>query len=192
MATEEVWTELALIGIKGEDDSSEIQFAGIVEDITAFDYGEKDIEGVTLLNGGNVSKKVPMTDESITMKVVPVTTARDGTGIQPFLAGTATTGATPCTVLNSTRRDRHRIVLVWAGTALPTTAEGAVTGEARRITISNAYCTKAAPSFDDKYLSGEIMFKWTPFKKDGTSNRKEEYSATTLGSVSATATDVTA
>ena len=76
---------------------------------------------------------------------------------------------------------------------IPTRAESEITGtvEARRITVSNAYCTKATPSFDDKYLSAELMFKWTPFKKDGTSNRLEQYGGTGLPTVSATATNVT-
>lgn len=189
--TTETWTELALVGIKGTDDSTEVQFAGMIEDVTAFDYGEKDIEGIKMVSGGNVVKRVPMTDESITMKVVPVTVAKDGNGIQPYLAGTTDT-SDPFSILNTTGREKHRVVIVWAGTALPNTASGTVTGECRRITIANAYCTKAAPSFDDKYMSGEIMFKWAPFTKGGVSNRKEEYGGTTLVSVTATAEDVTA
>lgn len=195
--TTEVWTELAKIGILRDtpDGSPEIQFAGMVEDVTAFDYGEKDIEGVPLLSGGRVVKRVPMTDESITLKVVPVTVTPQE-GIQPYLAGTADT-SDPYSVLLENARQKHRVVILWA-TTLPATASeipkvGGNTVEARRITIANAYCTKAAPSFDDKYMSGEIIFKWAPFKKDGTSNRKEEYggTATGLAAVTATATDVT-
>ena len=191
-ATTEAWREFCLIGILSESDANEVQFAGMTEDITAMDWGEKDIQGVPLLNGGRIVKKVPMTDEKLTLKVVPVTVNRDGTGIEPYLSGTVDSASDPFSVLNSNARERHRIVLVWAET-LPDTASGTIAagGNWLRVTIVNAYCTSVKPSYSDKYMSGEISFKWAPFTKSAVANRKVDSGETLSGTaVTATATSL--
>ena len=174
--TAENYSELALIGIMGENDAAEIQFAGHTEDISAIEFGEKDFEGKPLLNGGRVKKRTPMTDESVTMKVVPIGVARDGSGIAPFLAGTTDPNKEdPYSVLNTNLHEKFRVVILVAD-ELPATASSAVTAgrTAYRMTVCNAECTKASPSYDDKDFTGEITFKWTPFKKDAKSNKLEE------------------
>ena len=77
-ATPDSWTEFCRIGIKRERDSNEVQFAGITEDITALEIGEKDIEGVPLLNGGRAVRLTPMSDGTLTMKMYPVKAGLDG------------------------------------------------------------------------------------------------------------------
>lgn len=192
----ESWTEFVKVGIKRERDTNEVQFDGLIEDITAMEMGEKDIEGMALLNGGRVVKQVPMTDESITFKLYPVSTRLDGTGIiQHMHPQTADDTSDPFAVLNTNLRQKHRIVLVWA-TSLPiapTTAEAAILGGeyAERLIVANAYCTKVVPSFDDKIKSAEVTFKWAPFTKGAVSNVKYD-SGTALTAVTATATNATA
>ena len=179
--TTENYSELALIGVMGENDSSELQFAAMAEDITGWEFGEKEFEGKPLLNGGRIRKRTPMTDESITLKVVPIGVARDGTGMAQHLSGTALSSA-PYSVLNTNNHEKHRLVIVTADN-LPATASGAVAANqtAYRMTVTNAEVIKASPSFDDKDFTGEITFKWTPFKKDKKSNKMEESIATSDG-----------
>ena len=194
-AVPDSWTELCLIGIKRESDSSEVQFAGVTEDISGMDFGEKEVEGKTLVNGGRVVQKTPMTDESITLKVYPVSADLDGTGVMQHMHPQSSDDTTnPIAVLNSNLREKHRVVIVWS-TTLPATAEAATTlGEpAYRITISNAYCTKVVPGFDDKIVSAEVTFKWTPFTKAAVANKLEESTDHTvaLAEVSASPTSIT-
>jgi hypothetical protein len=188
--TTESWTEFHLVGIQAEGES-EIQFAAFAEDITAFEYGERNIEGVPLLNGGHIVKKNRMGDETITMKVYPVGVNKGDYGINEFLGGTAATGTDPYTVLQTNARKRHRIVVLSAASLpnAPTVASGTVSGAGLRDTVINAYCTKVTNNFDDKHRSAEITFKWAPFDRNGLANRKGESTNTTgLGSVTATPT----
>ena len=187
------WDELALVGIKRERDTNEVQFAGIIEDITGFDIGEKDIEGRALLNGGRAVRRIPMTDGELTLKLIPVGVALDGTGVlQHFHPQAVDDTDDPYAVFNTQLRQKHRIVIVWS-TVLPATAEAVgVAGEpTQRVTISNAWLTTAPISFDDKSHTIEATFKWAPFTKSGTANVKFE-SGTAVPVVTATPTDASA
>ncbi len=95
---DDAWMEECLIGISviaGE----EVQFASVAE-TADFDIGEKDIEGIALVNGGRVTKHNPEGDSSITFEVWPLE-AGGGEGFFDLLHGsgdivkgttTATTG----------------------------------------------------------------------------------------------------
>lgn len=205
------WDEIALIGIRYDDDGigtggTEAQFAAITEDITAMDWGEKEIEGVPTLSGGRIVKRTPMTDESITLKMYPVEATLDASGIiqwfHPQVAvatpkvstGTISNDTSPpMAVYNSNLRRKHKIIIIWA-TGFPATA-GAVTvsgQQAYRIQIVNAYLTKVVPSYDDKQLSVEATFKWAPFNKAGSPNKVEESTAGNTAVLPATTSSVTA
>ena len=174
------WTEFCLIGVIPNDGAAEVQLAGCTEDITGIDFGDKDIEGMPLVNGGRVVKKKPQEDESITFKGYPIGVANDGTGYGQFFSGTVLPTADPFIIFNDARRRTNRVTLTWRedlpaafGTLAAGSAVPAGTG-AYRITAINAYCTHYKPSFDDKILSAEVTFKWAPFNKTGTPNRREE------------------
>lgn len=178
---EDAWQEFFLLGVTPNGGNA-IQFAGITEDITAMDWGDKDIEGIALVNGGRVAKKTPMEDESMTFKVYPVSAGPDGTGVVPLFhpdgPNTLPDYSEPYAVSNTNFRRKFRLVLLWC-TSLPDSpgsAESApIAGTAAyRIQIFNAYMTSYKPSFDDKIMSSEMTFKWTPFQKDGTRNKIEE------------------
>lgn len=179
---EDAWQEFCLIDIQ-EKGGANYQFAGITEDITAMDWGEKDVEGIALANGGRVVKRTPMTDESITFKCYPLSAELSQNGIVQWMhpQGTAISDASvvePIAVANTNFRRKHRVVLLWASElpATPTGAATATTGTdaAYRMQIFNAYLTSYKPSFDDKIMSAEMTFKWAPFQKDGTRNKIEE------------------
>ena len=189
MATPDAWKEFCLIGIIPEDypsgagGGSEIQFAGITDEISAMDWGERDIEGVPLVNGGRVVKTSPMGDETLTLKMYPVDALLDtsdvGNGVVQLFHPQSTESATePIIVDNSIYRRKFGIILLWA-TTLPATA-GAVpaAGEsAYRIQIVNAYMTGYKLNYDDKVMSAEVTFKWAPFQKDASPNKREESTA---------------
>ena len=185
----DAWKEFCLIGIipeeypAGAGGGSEIQFAGMTEDITAMDWGERDVEGVPLVNGGRVVKYNPLGDESITLKMYPTDVLLDDAGSPETANGVAqlfhpqsTEDTTqPVVVDNSIYRRRFGIILLWSET-LPATA-GALPAESKkafRIQIVNAYMTSYKLNYDDKILSAEVTFKWAPFQKDASSNKREE------------------
>jgi len=174
-AVPSAWDEFCLIGITN-DGGSEVQFAALTEDITAMDFGEKDIEGVANLKGGRITKFTPMTDESVTLKVYPVDVKLDGNGVAQWFHPQSTDDTdSPALVKNTKEREKHRVVILLS-TNLPASA-GTLpqTGApAYRIQIANAYVTRYVPSFDGKIYSAEMTIKWVPFTKDGTGNKYEE------------------
>jgi len=173
----EAWQEKCLISIIPHGTTA-ISCEGITEDITGMEWGEKDIEGQVLINGGRVAKYTSMTDESITLKVYPVNAevgANEGV-VQHFhqiLAGDDATQ--PIVVANSQERRKFGIVILWAETLPANAVTVPVTSKtAYRIQVVNAYLTSYKPNFDDKIFSAEVTFKWTPFQKGAGANKREE------------------
>lgn len=176
------WDEFCLIAVQ-EKGGSDIELQALTEDLTAFDWMEKDIEAKPLVNGGRVTRRVAFDGpEGITMKVYPVSAEVDGTGVvqlfHPILSGTDDE-TEPYEVPNSLKRKTWRVILLWTS-ELPddgtlTAATQPTAGyTAYRIQIFNAYMTRYKPSFDGKQWSAEITFKWAPFQKDATRNKIEE------------------
>jgi len=62
----DAWMEECLIGIS-KIGGEEVQFHSLIE-TADFDIGDKDIEGVPLVNGGRVTKWTPEADSSITFE----------------------------------------------------------------------------------------------------------------------------
>lgn len=193
-ATPDSWSELVLIGVTQEN-GTEKQFAALTEDITAMDWGEKEIDIVDLVDGGKVVHKVPMTEETMTLKMWPITANTDGTGVVQFFHPQSTADTTdPILVENTNNRRRHKVVLLWA-TLLPAAASTvpAINEKSYRIQIINAYMTRYVPNYDDKRFSCEVSFKWAPFQKDRTVGNKREESNLTAGTaLPAATTSVTA
>lgn len=67
---QDAWMETCLIGIS-KIGREEVQFASITE-TADFDIGEKDIEGLALVNGGRVTKWTPEGDTTITFEAYPL------------------------------------------------------------------------------------------------------------------------
>lgn len=177
----DAWKEVCLISILPGSGTFQC-FATLTEDITAMDWGDKDIEGIATIKGGRIAKFTPQGDESITLKVYPITALHSESGVgtatgvaQWFNPPTSDDASMPIVVDNTLNRDKHGIVILWAET-LPgsATTVPASSKTAYRIQIRNAYMTSYKPSFDDKTFSAEITLKWTPFDKDGGANKREE------------------
>lgn len=174
----DAWKEVCKIGIIPAGATTAIEFVGYTEDITAMDWGEKDIEGIAMLNGGRVVKYTPMTDETLTLKIYPTKAnglVTDTDFAASLFHATAQTATIPAVVDNTYARQTHGVILLWSET-LPATSQTlpAVSKKAYRIQIVNAYMTKYTPSFDDKILTAEVSFKWAPMQKDGTKNKRED------------------
>ena len=144
------------------------------------DWGDRDIEGMPLVNGGRVVKCNPMGDESITLKVYDVDASIDtsnvANGVVQLMHPQATEyTAQPVIVDNSIYRRKFGLIFLWSET-LPATA-GALPAESKkayRIQVINAYMTAFKPDYADKLKSAEITFKWPPFQKNASANKREE------------------
>ena len=169
----DAWQEVCLVGVIPTG-GSEVQWAGMTEDITGMDWGDKDIEGAPLLNGGRVAKHTPQGDESVTLKIFPVDAVRGADGAVQWF-NPAADSTQPIYVPNTRTRTKHKLIFLWADT-LPATAGTATAAgvKAYRIQTINSYCTSYKPSFDDKTLMAEVTFKWTPFDKSANPNKVEE------------------
>ena len=173
------WQEVCLIGVIPEGDA-EIAFGGITSEISALDWGDKEIEGIANVSGGRLVKQTPQADEMITLKLHPITAQVDAettaTGIaQLFHPQTTADSTQPIVVDNTRNRKKFGLILLWAET-LPATAGAlpAASKTAYRIQVVNAYMTSYKMNYDDKVLTADVTFKWTPFVKAGTSNKREE------------------
>ena len=93
---DDAWMETCLVGIS-KIGGEEVQFQSITE-TADFDIGEKDIEGLALVNGGRVTKWNPEGDSSITFEAYPME-AGAGEGFFDLLHGdrTIVTGTTTAT-----------------------------------------------------------------------------------------------
>lgn len=188
----DAWKEVALVSVIPQLGTAQ-SFATMTEDITAMDFGDKDIEGLANVKGGRIAKFTPQGDESVTLKLYPITaslasaTIATATGVvqwmHPQNGGDETM---PIIVDNTLNRNKHGIIILWSE-ALPNEATTlpAASKTAYRIQVRNAYMTGYKPSFDDKTLSAEVTFKWTPFDKAGDANKREE---STSGSAQLAAT----
>lgn len=171
----DAWDEMCLVGIMKKG-GSEVQYAGIIEDISGLDFGDKDIEVVATLAGGRIVKRRPQAEESLTLKVYPVSADLDGSGfVQLFHPQSAEDTSDPIEVSNTRLRNKYRVILLWAST-LPAAAstQPEANASAYRIQIFNAYLTQYKPSFDGKEMTAEIAFKWAPFDKAALANKIEE------------------
>jgi len=174
----DAWSERCRVGVMRAG-GTEVQFHARTEDIT-FDNGDKDVEGMSLVGGGRVIKPVQMTDESITLKMYPTETELAGGGFAQYFNpqgaahGVADDTTEPYVVTNTNYRIKHRLIILWCPT-LPTTAATTPNDEpCYRIQIINAYMSSWKLNYDDKILSAEATFKWAPFNRTGTGNKREE------------------
>jgi hypothetical protein len=188
--TAEAQQEIFLLGVKGENDSSEIQYAGFTEDITNVEYGKKDFDQIVLINGGRIKKFLPQDTGEFTIKCYPLGVARDANGSMALFSGTVP-ASDPYKVINNYKHENARLVFLWAET-LPGTASAATTsanGYAERLTVINANEVEVKPDYSDKIKSCEVTFKWNPFMKSGTANCCYESTyGTGLSAVTATST----
>lgn len=183
-AVDDAWMEVCLIGISLAG-GSDIQFAGVTETVD-FDIGEKDIEGIPLVNGGRVTKIVPEGDSSITFEAYPLQAGTDTgtTGLGFYDLMHSVDGSVPIRITNDRDRDKYRVLVLWTNDPTPTTAQAATAENysALRIGMADGHFTSVKPSFTDGVLKFTVTFKVAAFDKGGTGNVMMESCAGASGS----------
>ena len=177
MAFPDAWKEFFFVSVMPEN-GGPIEFHGFTEELGLPD-SEKDVESITLGNGGRILKHSPMSDSELTMKCYPVKAdLTTDAVIQLFNPQTTTDSTQPILVRNTLTRKKHRLVVLWSNAPdLSAYSAGTIpaTGvEAKRFQVVNAYMTKCNYKYDDKLMSAEVTFKWSPFNKSATENARWE------------------
>lgn len=171
-ATDDAWMEECLIAISVME-GSDVQFAGITETVD-FDLGEKDIEGVALVNGGRVTKLSPESDSSVTFEAYPLEAGTDtgntGNGFYDLLHSADAT--VPIRITNDRNRDKYRCLFLWTNDSTATTAQSATAenASALRIGLADGHFTSVKPSFTDGILKFTVTYKTAAYDKSGTGN----------------------
>jgi len=185
-AVDDAWMETCLIAISIQE-GSDIQFAGVTETVD-FDIGEKDIEGIPLVNGGRVTKWTPEGDSSITFEAYPLQAGTDTgtTGLGFYDLMHSVDASVPIRVVNDRDRDKYRVLVLWTNDPTPTTAQAATanTYSALRIGMADGHFTSVKPSFTDGILKFTVTFKVAAFDKAGAGNvMMESCAGTSAGDV---------
>ncbi len=174
-AVDDAWMEVCLIAVS-KASGSDLQFAAETETVD-FDIGEKDIEGVPLVNGGRVTKFTPEGDSSITFEAYTLEAgtlagATPGTGFFDMLHSTDGADSVPIRITNDRNRDKYRVLVLWTNDPTPTTAQAATAENysALRIGMADGHFTSVKPSFTDGTLKFTVIFKCAAFDKSGTGN----------------------
>ena len=170
---EDAWMETCLVSIAAQS-GTDIPFQALTETVD-IDLGEKDIEGVALVNGGRVTKFTPEGETTITLEAYPLEAGNDdisaatvGTGFFDLLHSEDT--AQPVAITNTRARSKYRMAIMWTDDTTVTNAASAVATTAMaamRVTAANGYITSVKPSFTDGVLKFTIVFKVAAFTKDG-------------------------
>ncbi len=171
-ATDDAWMEECLISISIAS-GSEVAFGAITETVD-FDIGEKDIEGVPLVNGGRVTKFTPEGDSSITFEAYPLQAGTNAgtTGLGFYDLMHSQDASVPIRVTNDRDRDKYRVLVLWTNDPTVSTAEEITTNtySAFRIGMADGHFTSVKPGFTDGILKFTITFKCAAFDKSGSGN----------------------
>lgn len=177
--TKESWQETALLTIY--DGATYTNFALITESFE-FNTGDKEIEGLPLVNGGRIAKWTPEADTEFTAKIIPLGvgagTETSATGFwQKFQPPAALVSTDPIAIQNTRNRSTYTVAAMWA-TSFPgnAIASASVSSAATtRLSMRNAYITSLKNSFSTSDgLMADITIKCPAFGKDGSSNVKME------------------
>lgn len=184
IATDDAWMEECLIAIS-KVGGSDIQFAAETETVD-FDMGDKDIEGIPLLNGGRVTKWSPEGDATITFEAYPLqagtASGSDGKGFFDLMH--SVDGSAPIRIVNDRNRDKYRVLVLWTNDPTPTTGQAATadTFSAFRIGLADGHFTSVKPSFTDGTLKFTVTYKCAAFDKSAVGNKMMESCAGASGS----------
>jgi hypothetical protein len=182
--TEDAWMEICLIAIS-KVGGSDLAFAALTETVD-FDLGEKDVEGVALVNGGRVTLFKPEGDSTVTLEAFPLQAGTDSgtTGLGFYDLMHTVDAAVPVRIINDRNRDMYRILSLWTNDATATTGQSATAenASALRIGLADGYFTSVKPSFTDGVLKFTVMYKCAAFDKAGAGNVMIESAAGSSGS----------
>ena len=183
-AVDDAWMEVCLIAIS-KAGGSDLSAAAVTKTVDP-DIGEKDMEGIPLVNGGRMTKWNPEGDSTITFEAYPLEAGtQTGTTLNGFYDLMHTVDASvPIRVTNDRNRDKYRVLLLWTNDPTPTTAQSATNTNysAFRIGMADGYFTSVKPSFTDGELIFTVMYKVAAFDKSASGNVMMESCAGASGS----------
>lgn len=172
----DAWMEECKIAIS-KIGGADVAFEGITETCD-FDLGDKDIEGVPLVNGGRVTKWNPEGDSTVTFEAYPpsVGTVSGTTGKGFYDLMNSADSVVPVRIINDRNRDKYRVLFLWTNDSTATTAQAATTDtySALRIGLAEGYFTSVKPTFTEGILKYTVMFKCAAFDKLGVGNVMQE------------------
>ena len=175
VAMEDAWMETCYISVS-KIGGVEYLMQAITETVD-FDIGDKDVEGMAILNGGRVTKFNPQGDSTITFEAYPIeagtsaATTGAGTGFFDLMNEADTT--VPIRVPVSRKRNKYRVLVLWTNDPAIATSGAAynvvaATYSGLRVGMADGYFTSVKPSFTDGILKFTCVFKVTAFDKAGT------------------------
>ena len=183
---EDAWMETCFISIS-KASGSEIAFHGLTETVD-FDIGDKDIEGIPILNGGRVTKFNPQGDSTITFEAYPIEVGTDtgSTGKGFFDLMNVADASVPIRINTSRTRNKYRVLVMWTNDTTVTGAQNITVANASalRVGMADGYFTSVKPSFTDGILKFTCVFKCPAFDKAGNACvMMESCAGTTAGDI---------
>ena len=181
VAVDDAWMETCYIGISAIG-GSDVSFGALTSTV-AFDGGEKEVEGIPLVNGGRVTKFVPESDSSVTFEAYPMEAGTDtgsaGKGFFDLLHTQDT--SVPIRVVNDRNRIKYRVLVMWTNDPTVTAAQNITTDtySALRRGYADGYFTSVKPDFTESEVKYTVMYKCAAFDKSGAGNVMEESAAGT-------------
>ncbi len=172
VATDDAWMEECLVAISIQG-GSDIQFASVTATLD-FDLGEKDIEGMPIVNGGRVTIWKPEGDSTVTFEAYPLQagTNTGATGLGFYDLMHTVDASVPIRIVNDRNRAKYRVLVLWTNDPTPTTGQSitADTYSAFRIGMADGHFTSVKPSFTEGYLKFTVMYKCAAFDKSAAGN----------------------
>jgi len=182
---EDAWQEECLITISREG-YGDVTFQGLTETVD-IEPGEKDLEGVALVNGGRVKKTTPEGDSTFTFEAYPIAvgttaTADDTAGLGFFDLLHSPDTSQPLSISNARTRNDYRVSVLWTSDTTVANAVDSCTtaSESMRISGARGNFTSVKPSFTDGIQKTTVVYKTPAFNKSGDSNLKFESADTTV------------
>lgn len=184
----EQWTETAFVEIADNSATSNVVQFGTITDTIDISIGARDIEAISMVSAGRVSKFTPEDVTEITLELYPIgtssiysgTTDSNPNGVLSWYWGLSPTTSVS---LNSFGRKLFRVSMLWtdtvtnlSGSVPAVSAASASVGNYLRLGFWMCYMTDAKMDFTDDILKQTVTFKCLPFDRAAASRiTVEEY-----------------
>lgn len=183
---ENAWMEVCLISIQLQGNANNVEFAGLTRNLE-IDPGDKDIEGLPLLNGGRIRMWKPQGDATVSFEAIALYAATDTgtTGKGFFDMMNTVDGTAPMLVPNDRKRNLYRIAVEWTTNTAITSAKtiGTANDQALRMVFADCVFTSVKTKFDpESGVVFSVTAKCCAFDKTGSANMKFESSEGASGS----------
>lgn len=173
----QAWLEEAIVTIT-EVGGTDYDYQTLTETVD-IDQGDRDIEAITVLSGGRITKFTPEDVTTVTLECYALeagTTSDNNKGFFGMFWDEQSLGSNSELQISATRsRTKYRMVILWTDQANTTTAPAQIVNSyALRWIGAEGYITSVKPSFTDGILKFTVTFKVPPYDEDGASNIKVE------------------